>query len=37
MIGPIIRMLLASTIVVCCEDVDDYLARLRDKKRYIKT
>lgn len=36
-IGPIIRMLLAPTIVVCCEDVDDYFARLRAKKRYIKT
>jgi hypothetical protein len=35
-IGPIMRMLLATTIVVCCEDVDDYFARLRDEKRYTK-
>ena len=36
MIGSIMRLLLATTIVVCCEDVDDYLIRLRDQKRYQK-
>jgi hypothetical protein len=35
-IGSIMRLLLATTIVVCCEDVDDYFARLRDKKRSMK-
>lgn len=34
MIGSIMRLLLATAIVVSCEDVDDYLVRLRDKKRY---
>lgn len=28
------RLLLAITIVVCCEDVEEYLIRLRDQKRY---
>lgn len=36
MIGSIMRLFLATTIVVCCEDVDDYFARLRDKMRYVK-
>jgi transposase InsO family protein len=31
MIGTAIRVLLASTIVMCCEEVDDYLARRRGK------
>jgi hypothetical protein len=35
-IGPIVRMLLATAIVVCCEDVDDFFAGLRDKKRHVK-
>jgi hypothetical protein len=35
-IGPIMRLLLATAIVVCCEDVDDYLAELHDKRRHRK-
>ncbi len=31
MIGGAIRVLLASTIVMCCEEVDGYLARRRGK------
>jgi transposase InsO family protein len=31
MIGGAIRVLLASAIVMCCEEVDEYLARRRGK------
>jgi transposase InsO family protein len=31
MIGGAIRVLLASAIVICCEEVDEYLARRRGK------
>ena len=31
MIGGVIRVLLATAIVVCCEDVDEYLGRRRGR------